>query len=62
MSPSPRQELLSKIPGVDEVLSWPEVEDLIRKVPRRVVVDAIRDALERIRGRLLQQEGSLTVG
>jgi L-seryl-tRNA(Ser) seleniumtransferase len=58
MSPSPRQELLSKIPGVDEVLSWPEVEGLIRKVPRRVVVDAIRDALERIRGRLLQQEGS----
>jgi len=58
MSPSPRQELLRKIPSVDEVLSWPEVDDLIKKVPRRVVVEAIRDALERIRGKLLQQEVS----
>ena len=42
MSPSPRQEVLRKIPSVDEILLQPEISDLIKTYPRNVVVEAIR--------------------
>ena len=47
MSPSPRQEVLRKIPSVDEILSQPEVSDLLKTYPEKVVVEAIRDCLKR---------------
>ena len=51
MSPSPRQEVLRKIPSVDEILSRPEISDLIKTYPRNVVVEAIRKLPERAAGR-----------
>ena len=58
MSPSPRQEVFRKIPSVDEILSRPEISDLIKTYPRNVVVEAIRSCLKGLRERLLQEEGS----
>ena len=49
MSPSPRQEVLRKIPSVDEILSRPEISDLIKTYPRNVVVEAIRSCLKELR-------------
>ena len=42
MSPSLRQQVLRKIPSVDEILSKPEIADLLKTHPRTVVVEAIR--------------------
>jgi len=57
MSPSPRQEVLRKIPSVDEILSRPEISDLIKTYPRNVVVETIRSCLKELRESLLH-EGS----
>ncbi len=57
MSPSPRQEVLRKIPSVDEILSRPEISDLIKTYPRNVVVEAIRSCLKELREKLLREEG-----
>ena len=57
MSPSPRQEALRKIPGVDEILLRPEISDLLKTYPRNVVVEAIRRSLNLLREKLLHQEG-----
>ena len=56
MSPSLRQQILRKIPGVDEILSWPEIEGLLKAYPRNVVVEAIRKGLGRLREELLSKE------
>ena len=58
MSPSPRQEVLRKIPGVEEILSRPEISDLLKSYPRDVVVEAVRRALNGLRKDLLHSEGS----
>jgi L-seryl-tRNA(Ser) seleniumtransferase len=55
MSPSLRQQVLRKIPRVDEMLSRPEIADLMKKHPRAVVVEAIRKGLKRLREQLLSQ-------
>ena len=57
MSPTPRQEVLRKIPSVDEILSRPEISDLIKTYPRNVVVETIRSCLKELRESLLH-EGS----
>ncbi len=57
MSPSPRQEVLRKIPSVDEILSHPEISDLIKTYPRNVVVEAIRSCLKELREKLFRQDG-----
>ena len=57
MSPSPRQEVLRKIPSVDEILSRPEISDLIKTYPRNVVVEAIRSCLKELREKLLHEGG-----
>ena len=57
MSPSPRQEVLRKIPSVDEMLLQPEISDLLKTYPRNVVVEAIRRSLNLLREKLLHQEG-----
>ena len=56
MSPSLRQQVLRKIPSVDEILSRPEVADLLKAHPRTVVVEAIRKGLRRLRQQLLDKE------
>ncbi len=56
MSPSLRQQVLRKIPSVDEILSRPEVGDLLKAHPRNVVVEAIRRGLGRLREELLRKE------
>lgn len=58
MSPSPRQEVLRKIPGVEEILSRPEISDLLKSYPRDVVVEAVRRTLSGLRKELLHSEGS----
>ena len=56
MSPSLRQQLLRKIPSVDEILSRPEIADLLKAYSRVVVVEAIRRGLDRLRSEILNKE------
>jgi len=56
MSPSLRQQLLRKIPSVDEILSKPEMSDLLEIHPRHLVVEAVRNGLGRLREEILRQE------
>ena len=56
MSPSLRQQVLRKIPSVDEILSNPQIADLLRTYPRTVVVDAVRNGLKRLRQQLLDKK------
>ena len=53
MSPTLRQQVLRKIPRVDEILSRPEILDLLKVHPRTVVVEAIRKGLQRLRREIL---------
>jgi len=55
MSPSLRQQVLRKIPSVDEILSRPEIADLLKAHPRIVVVEAIRKGLGQLREELLHK-------
>lgn len=56
MSPSRRQQILRKIPSVDEILSRSEMADLLKVHPRSVVVEAIRKGLGRLREEILHKE------
>jgi len=56
MSPTLRQQVLRKIPGVDEILSREEILELLKIHPRAVVVEAVRKALGRLREEILQGE------
>ena len=56
MSPSLRQQVLRKIPSVDEILSKPQITDLLKTHPRAVVVEAIRKGLGRVRSEILSKE------
>src|SRR4030066_1388652 len=56
MSPSLRQQVLRKIPSVDELLSRPEIVDLLKVHPRNVVVEAIRKGLGRLRDEILRKQ------
>ena len=58
MSPSHHQQVLRKIPSVDEILSRPEIADLLNLHPRAVVVDAIRKGLGHLREELLNKDPS----
>jgi len=55
MSSPLRQQVLREIPSVDEILSWPQVVDLLRVHPRQVVVDAIRKGLRQLREEILRK-------
>ena len=48
-----RQTMLSQIPKVDEVLDHPVVTEWLKQYPRKVVVEAIRRGLDRLRENLL---------
>jgi len=54
---SPRQEVLRKIPSVDEILTHPEIPDLIKTYSRSLVVETIRTCLNELRERLLRSDG-----
>lgn len=56
MSPTVRQQMLRKIPSVDEILSREEIVSLLNVHPRAVVVEAIRKGLGRLREQVLRQE------
>jgi L-seryl-tRNA(Ser) seleniumtransferase len=56
MSQTLRQQVLRKIPSVDEILSRPETVDLLKVHPRNVVVEAIRKGLGRLREELLHKK------
>src|SRR4030043_53774 len=56
MSPSLRQQVLRKIPSVDDILSRPEIVYLLKVHPRHVVVEAIREGLGRLREEILHKE------
>jgi len=56
MSPSLRQQVLRKIPSVDEILSKPEISDLSKTYPRNVVIEAIRRGLRRLRKEILSKK------
>lgn len=56
MSPVLPEELLRKIPSVDEILSRGEVLELLRIHPRPVVVEAVRKALGRLRDEIRKGE------
>ncbi len=56
MSPSPREQVLRKIPSVDEILLRPEVANLLKRHPRTVVVEAIRRGLARLRSEILNEK------
>jgi L-seryl-tRNA(Ser) seleniumtransferase len=56
MSPTLRQQVLRKIPSVDEILSKKEISDLLKTYPRTVVVEAIRRGLARLRKEILNRD------
>jgi L-seryl-tRNA(Ser) seleniumtransferase len=56
MSPSLRQQVLREIPSVDDILSRPEIVDLLKVHPRNVVVEAIRKGLGRLRDDILHKQ------
>ncbi len=56
MSPTLRQQVLRKIPSVDEILSKKEMSDLLKIHPRTVVVEAIRRGLGRLREEILSRD------
>ena len=58
MSPSLRQQLLRKIPSVEELLSKTEITELLRVHPRSVVLEAIRRGLKTLREEILAKEES----
>jgi len=56
MSQSLRQQVLRKIPSVDEILSRAEIADLLKVYPRTVVVEAVRKGLGELREELLHKK------
>ncbi len=56
MSPSLRQQVLREIPSVDELLAKPQIVDLLKVYPRKVVVEAIRKGLGRLRDEILRNK------
>ena len=61
MSPSLPQQVLRKIPKVDEILSRSEITDLLKVHPRAVVLEAIRKGLNTFRENLLKRENASSV-
>ena len=56
MLPPLRQQALRKIPSVDDILSHPQIAQLMACHPRTVVVEGIRRGLSRLRDQLLKRE------
>jgi L-seryl-tRNA(Ser) seleniumtransferase len=54
--------VLRKIPSVDDILSRPEIVDLLKVHPRNVVVEAIRKGLGRLRDEILRKQDLSQLG
>lgn len=52
---------LRNIPAVDEVLKFEEVNGLLKAYPRRLVVEAVREVLEKKRRKILENEGLVSL-
>ncbi len=50
------QELLRKLPAVDQVLKWPGISDALGLHPRKLVVRAIREILDERRRLILESD------
>src|SRR5512139_3612395 len=61
MPPSQRQQVLRKLPKVDEILSRPEMAELLQVHPRAVVLEAVRRGLNSFREELLHRDEARTV-
>ena len=46
--------MLKNIPKVDKVMDWPEIKGLLEENPRPVVLEAVRRALDMLRGEALR--------
>jgi len=46
--------VLKNIPKVDKVMDWPEIKGLLEENPRPVVLEAVRHALDMLRGEALR--------
>lgn len=53
---SPKQELLGRIPSVEVLLQAVQAEDWAAGVPRRILADSVRAAVDHIRRRLLDAD------
>jgi L-seryl-tRNA(Ser) seleniumtransferase len=49
------QELLKRIPKVDRLLEWPEMDPLLRRHPRSELLAAVRVSLRQIRDRIRER-------
>ncbi len=47
------QDRLRKLPSVDELLKHPQIQETLQHVPRKIVVESLRETLESVRHRLL---------
>jgi len=54
--------VLREIPSVDEILSRSQIVDLLKVHPRKVVVEAIRKGLGRLREEILQKQDLSQIG
>lgn len=52
--PSSKQDLLRKLPSVDAFLQDAELQELAAGAPRRIVVDGVRAAVDRVRKEILE--------
>jgi len=53
-----KEHLLRSLPGVDEVLRWEEVVELLAHHPRPLVVEAARKAIGQLRAQILAETGT----
>ncbi len=60
MAKSDLQEILSRIPGVDELLKLERVHDAASRYPRSLVLESIRQVLEAKRKLIIPREGEGT--
>ncbi|NLE39215.1 MAG: L-seryl-tRNA(Sec) selenium transferase [Pirellulaceae bacterium] len=56
------RQLLSKLPAVESLLQDASLADLASRMPRRVLVDCVRAAIEQLRGELLADSPDAVVG
>ncbi|WP_425446606.1 L-seryl-tRNA(Sec) selenium transferase [Dethiothermospora halolimnae] len=48
--------LFSKLPKVDEIISKPDIDNLIKKIPREIVIETIREEIEKLRNKIRKNE------
>ncbi|MTI66669.1 MAG: L-seryl-tRNA(Sec) selenium transferase [Firmicutes bacterium] len=54
-----KRKLFSKLPKVDDILSNKKIKDLIENIPRDIVVETVREEIEKIRKGILENKYTL---